>query len=293
MIQTSTPTIGIGTSLELICIISTSLSDVPEITWTSPSGSMTTGDTLKIQNISYSHAGEYTCTADHPNSEPKSDSIIIIVEGPPSISVILDPFEVLLNHTLSITCITNSTHNPSLVWSKGEDEVVSRDGVLVFAAGNSSTVNINRVREEDATSYSCQLNDSIHNPVSKTIQVNLSTSIYLSRPLPDRSGIANYNFSIACPITGGTRSLSVMWYKEATAVVSRADGIVIRTNTEGFSELYISSLNISHEGLYMCKATDNISEFNTSFFVTVNSELYISDYELYNMYMYYIQSCIY
>ena len=245
---------------------------------------MTTGDTLKIQNISYSHAGEYTCTADHPNSEPKSDSIIIIVEGPPTVSVILDPFEVLLNHTLSITCITNATHNPSLIWSKGEEEVVSRDGMLVSVAGNSSTVNINRVREEDATSYSCKLNDSIHNPVSKTIQVNLSTSIYLSRPLPDQSGITNYNFSVACPVMGGTRNLSVIWYKEATAVVSGVDGMVIRTNTEGFSELYVSSLNISHEGLYMCKATDNISEFNTSFYVTVYSELYISDYKLYNMY---------
>ena len=275
-----------GNSLSLTCGAETdsALQADPEYSWVLPDGSTQMGKTLSFNTVGFDLNGPFMCIVDNEFSLPKTAQVNVSVMGPLLIEI--DPENPIgkLNHTLNITCFTNTT-GASFVWKNGSEEVDYRDGKAVVSYssdGISSVLSIRKFNKFDIATYSCEIFSDIHVMVKKNFSVSLSDEIYLLWEDNNPVGISRNTFILICPVAGGKGKLSdPTWYRNDTPILPGDNGIFVSMNEANHSLLSISSLDLIHEyDTFTCAVTDDSgSEFRKHFRIVVESEshvLYIS-----------------
>ncbi len=266
-----------GNTLSLTCNAETdnALPVGPDYTWLIPNETMLTGATITLTNINYDNDGLYMCTADNEFSDPKSNQVRVIVTGPLSIEVTpVGPIG-RLNHTLNITCSTNTTQT-WFVWKNGTEPMSNSKVTYTMSPdGMTNILSINNLTKYDILTYTCEVHSHIHLPVTKTVSVSLSTDIYLLWDISYPAGINQNILSVVCPVTGGHGDLTTTWLRNNTPIPSTDTGITTSINDAGLPELSIQSLDLLHEyDTFTCVTEDAISgsSFNKSFQVVVESK---------------------
>ena len=263
-------TIGTGRSLTLTCIVSKSdslLSPIT-ITWTTPTGMNYASRVLTVENIQYQDGGIYTCTATTDDVPSDTATNIVYVEGPPSVEIVTSMREAMRNYPFILTCHTNGTHDPGFTWYHNDTRITSH----VQHFSNYSVLDISQFAEDNISSYTCIVHDTIHLPVENTIEVVFTKEIYLfnSGDLGNQEVIINSTLVIPCNLIRGEGELNVTWYNGSTHLMN-SDRVQISDRTEyNPSTLVIKPAALSDEGQYSCTATDETSHvFNHSFHIII------------------------
>ena len=255
---------------------------MPNYTWLLPNGSVLTGASITITNINYDNNGLVTCTADNEFSEPDSTNVSVMVTGPLLIQG--NPTEPIskLNHTLNITCSTNTTQT-WFVWKNGTQNINPSNKVVLTGSqdGRSSIMSINQFTEYDLATYTCEVHSKTHVTVTKSFSVSLSKDIYLLWDVSFPAGINQNTLTVVCPVAGGHGDLSTTWQRNNTPIPSSnaLTGISTSINKDGIPELSIASLDLIHEyDTFTCVTEDsNGTEFSKSFrVIVIESELIIN-----------------
>ncbi len=276
--QGSQISVGVMGNLSLTCTATTSstLRTDTVYTWTLPDGSSLTGSVLSLDNVGYDMNGVFTCTVSSDHSSSVSTDISVTVTGPLSISITPDNHFARLNHTLDVTCHTN-TSGAYFVWKNGSQEISSNQKTFISTVGLSSILSIKAFTEHDAGDYWCAVKSPAHVTVTQTFTVTLSDGIYLLWDVENPAGINQDTVTLVCPVAGGKGGLNTTWYRNDTPVTSRDKntGMYVGENEEGQPQLFITLLDLLHEyDTFTCETRDSTgASFKKQFKVVVESEL--------------------
>ena len=276
--QGSQISVGVMGSLSLTCTTTTNsaLQTDTVYTWTLPDGSSLTGSVLSLDNIGYDMNGVFTCTVSSDYSSSLSADISVTVTGPLSINITPDNHIARLNHTLNITCHTNTT-GAYFVWNNGSQEISSNQKTLISTVGLSSILSIKAFTKYDVGQYWCSVKSPVHVTVTQTFNVILSNDIYLLWDVENPAGINQDTVTLICPVTGGKGGLNTTWYRNNTPVISRDRnrGMYVGENEAHQPQLFITVLDLLHEyDTFTCETRDGAgASFRKQFKVIVESEL--------------------
>lgn len=262
------------TSLECAAEVETSLHIDPIYTWLLTNGSIHKGPVLTLTDIDYEDSGVYRCTADNQVSMPQVDGVEVSVKGPLLVKTDVTDIQAKLNHTLKITCTTNTT-GTVFVWKNGTDVI---DGRSISLNWLSSDLTIERFTEYDEAVYSCEVHKDTHVTVTANITVALTPDIYLLWDNTAQSGIIRRPFTLTCPVAGGQGVLASTWLRNDTAIPLKQDSNendpYIVSEIDRVPQVFIPSLDMAYEyDVFTCVTTDSEGRtFSQNYKIIVESE---------------------
>ena len=209
-----------------------------------------------------------------PLLDPSFSFLTYVLIADPLVTVSAIPERAKLNHSLTLTCTTTSTHTPQLSWYNGSTELLSSNSryrIIKASSGQSSLV-ITHFSEGDSrtrTVFHCRTNDSLSRVTDRSISVELSTELYLTRPLREQLCVhENVTLTVTCSVAGGTGSVLVRWYHDKRAVANSSQ-VTVRDRNITFHPV-----KRTMDGSYRCVATDAASQTITNpFILSVYGEL--------------------
>lgn len=277
LISPSFVSTGLGTSKTLACASNHDDSlATPTYSWLTPQGIEVQGSQLVLNNLQYSDAGSYNCTARSPNSLPVSSLVNLTVLGPPLVRITTSPYrEARLYRPLTLHCSVNvSIPGQEIEWTK--ENSTNRDFILSDSL-NSNILTIRNFSVSDVGLYQCSYTSNTYREVKNSVNVVLTSEIYPKFDIISQVGIVNEILIVTCEFLGGTSSdgtLTVSWFKDGIPLRSSRNVSVTNGAVQGgVASLTINSLKMSDEGHYSCLASDGVYEFNETFEVIVNGEL--------------------
>lgn len=182
------------------------------------------------------------------------------------------------NHSLLLQCSSNSSRVPTFTWKKGSVELNSDAQFSITSDGSNSSLYIDRFNDVFLGEYSCMASDEVHGSAETSVEIQLSTEIYLLRPLKNQTEFEGTPLEVECAIDGGVGNLTMEWRKDNSVLhVQSLPGVTVCTESScgPHPSIKFKELALSHEGNYSCVVNDSQKSKTFSFLVIVYSELHI------------------
>ena len=180
------------------------------------------------------------------------------------------------NHSLLLQCSTNSSRVPTFTWRKGTVEINSDSLFSITSDGSVSSLYIDVFNESFLGEYWCMASDEVHGLGQTSVEVQLSTEIYLLRPLENQTKYEGNPLEVECAVEGGVDNLTIEWRK-GDVVLRPSPGVTVCTEPSPscgpHPSLKFDKLSVSDEGMYSCVVHDSQKSKTFSFFILVYSEL--------------------
>uniref|UniRef100_A0A8C1LEB7 Hemicentin 2 n=1 Tax=Cyprinus carpio TaxID=7962 RepID=A0A8C1LEB7_CYPCA len=228
---------------------------------------------LLIENAMLSHEGQYTCVVTNSAGEDKRDFHLIIQvppifhrvingaagfslgeredeESPDGTEGMVERREVVLGHSISLSCESNAIPPPRLSWYRQGRQLTSSDGVVLLPGGN--VLQIPRVQLEDAGKYTCQaVNEAGEDKMHYDLEVLVPPLLdgQTDEFMQDVDAVVNSTISLRCDVTGNPTP-SVSWLKDGLALYSSPHHQIL----EDGKLLEILNVQVSDVASYQCVA---------------------------------------
>ncbi|XP_016112004.1 hemicentin-1 [Sinocyclocheilus grahami] len=228
---------------------------------------------LLIENAMLSHEGQYTCVVTNSAGEDKRDFHLIIQvppifhrvingaagfslgeredeEDPDGTEGMVERREVVLGHSISLSCESNAIPPPRLSWYRQGRQLTSSDGVALLPGGN--VLQIPRVQLEDAGKYTCQaVNEAGEDKMHYDLEVLVPPLIdgQTDEFMQDVDAVVNSTISLRCDVTGNPTP-SVSWLKDGLPLYSGPHHQIL----EDGKLLEILNVQVSDAASYQCVA---------------------------------------
>ncbi|XP_072011491.1 basement membrane-specific heparan sulfate proteoglycan core protein isoform X5 [Engystomops pustulosus] len=150
-IRTSVQTVLAGNSVEFECL---AIGDPrAKVTWSKvgsrlSSDVVVTGNTLRIEQVKQTDAGQYRCTATNDVGEVQSH-VILHVQSVPQIAAQPEMKEITTGSTAVFPCLASGFPVPEITWTKLEGELPSDSRI------ENNVLTLPSVKPEDAGTYVC------------------------------------------------------------------------------------------------------------------------------------------
>ncbi|XP_056628956.1 hemicentin-1 isoform X2 [Triplophysa dalaica] len=229
---------------------------------------------LHIENAMLSHEGQYTCVVTNTAGEDNRDFHLIIQvppifhrvvnsaagftlgeregdeEDPDGNEGMIEKTEVVLGHSVSLSCESNAIPPPRLSWYRQGRQLTSSDGVVLLPGGQ--VLQIPRVQLEDAGRYTCQaVNEAGEDQMHYDLDVLVPPVIdgQADEIMQDVGAVVNSTVSLRCDVTGNPTP-SVSWLKDGLPLYSSPDHQIL----EDGKLLKILNVQVSDTASYQCLA---------------------------------------
>ncbi|XP_001920501.5 hemicentin-1 [Danio rerio] len=229
---------------------------------------------LHVDNAMLSHEGQYTCVVSNSAGEDKRDFHLTIQvppvfhrvingaadftlgeregdeEDPDSPDGMVERREVLLGHSISLSCESNAIPPPRLSWYRQGRQLTSSDGVVLAPGGH--ILQIPRVQLEDAGKYTCQaVNEAGEDKMHYDLEVLVPPVIsgQTDEFMQDVDTVVNSTVSLRCDVSGHP-SPSVSWIKDGLPLYSDSRHNIL----EDGKLLEIVNVQVSDGASYQCVA---------------------------------------
>ncbi|RXN18375.1 hemicentin-2 isoform X1 [Labeo rohita] len=229
---------------------------------------------LLIENATLSHEGQYTCVVTNSAGEDKRDFHLTIQvppifhrvingaagfslgerdgdeEDPDGTEGMVEKREVVLGHSISLSCESNAIPPPRLSWYRQGRQLTSSDGVVLLPGGH--VLQIPRVQLEDAGKYTCQaVNEAGEDKMHYDLEVLVPPLIdgQTDEFMQDVDAVVNSTISLRCDVTGNPTP-SVSWLKDGLPLYSGPHHQIL----EDGKLLEILKVQVSDAASYQCVA---------------------------------------
>ncbi|XP_033947808.1 hemicentin-1 [Pseudochaenichthys georgianus] len=241
------------------------------------------GYTLQIENAMLSHEGQYTCVVTNSAGEDKRD-FHVTIQVPPIFHRVanreaawglghegddnedmVEKKEVVLGHTISLTCESNAIPPPKLSWYKDGQKLTSADGVVLLPGGQ--VLQITRVQKEDAGKYTClAVNEAGEDHMHFELEILVPPVIMgVSEEFMEEMGaVVNSSVVLHCDVTGHPAPV-VSWLRDGQPLHADSQHHI----SEDGSKLQLLSVQVSDMAGYLCLAENKVGTVEKLFSLTV------------------------
>ncbi|XP_030000348.1 hemicentin-1 [Sphaeramia orbicularis] len=242
------------------------------------------GHLLHIKNAMLSHEGQYTCVVTNSAGEDKRD-FQVTIQVPPVFHRVnnreaawglgheedegnedmVDKREVVLGHTISLSCESNAIPPPKLSWYKDGQKLTAADGVRLLPGGQ--VLQIARVQKEDAGKYTCEaVNEAGQDHMHFELEVLVPPVIMgaLEEFMEEMGAVVNSTVVLHCDVTGHPTP-SVSWLRDGQPVHTDSQHHV----SEDGTQLQLLSVQVSDMAGYLCVAENKVGTVEKLFSLTV------------------------
>ncbi|VVC93923.1 unnamed protein product [Leptidea sinapis] len=232
---------------------------------------------LVIKRVALEHCGTYTCVAtNHVAAVNKSTDLYIKVAP----KWLLEPSNssLLLGSQGTISCSASGYPTPQVHWMKKDGTLGTWQPVLELAGGVLSLANGTLVIEEvslsDEGMYSCNIENGVGVPLSKTIWISVNKPAHFETSSSNITVLIDQPLTLECK-SYGDHPLSIQWTHGKIHIDIHNRHTISEEKTEAglTSTLYLSQVETVHDGgLYQCKASNPYGTAVFNIFVTVLDE---------------------
>ncbi|XP_061082560.1 obscurin-like protein 1 isoform X10 [Conger conger] len=222
---------------------------------------------LVVQSAQLCHSGVYRC-------ETSDDAVqfTVDIKAPPvkfcSIPEDERSKSVEAGHPIVLNCQL-SDPSAQVSWFKDGSELFPKPGIDIRSAGIRRTLVVEFARLSDSGAYCCSTADDT---VQFNVKVKAPPVRFLNLPEEERNRCVEAGCPIIlhCEISDPTGQVS--WYKDEKQILSQTG---IQIQSEGKTRtLTIQSAEVSHAGVYSCKTTSDVIQFNVDIREVFHSRLY-------------------
>uniref|UniRef100_H2MDX8 Hemicentin 2 n=1 Tax=Oryzias latipes TaxID=8090 RepID=H2MDX8_ORYLA len=236
------------------------------------------GNFLHIEPAMLSHEGQYTCVVTNSAGEDKRDFHVTIQppifqrvtnreaawglghEGDDHEEEMTEKKEVVLGHSVSLSCENNAIPPPKLSWYKDGRKLTSADGLVLHPG---QVLQIPRVRKEDTGKYTCKAvneagEDHMHFELEVLPPVIMGTSEFME----EMGAVVNSTVVLHCEVTGHPAP-AISWLKDGQPVYKDSQHHISSDGTQ------LQSVQVSDMAGYMCVAENKVGTVEKLFSLTV------------------------
>ncbi|UYV62106.1 Dscam [Cordylochernes scorpioides] len=225
----------IGDKTSATCV-STKLAKDAKFSWFKDGQPLKTDSNININNekgfsflfilsVEQQHEGNYTCEVQAVQGTDRY-SAFLRVEAPPQWTS--EPparIEIKKGQRLTIPCQASGSPIPKISWAKSHQDL-------------GDHLEISEVQISDSGVYQCSADNGIEPNLSRNVEVHVLVRI-------------GERTSATCVASASVTNAKFIWLKDGQPV--EADGKINFNNEEGFSFLFIKSVEQGHQGNYTCE----------------------------------------
>ena len=190
----------------------------------------------------------------------------------PKISIMPNSPRAMRNHSLLLQCSSNSSQVPTFTWKHNSTEITSGLLFSVSSDGHTSSLYVDKFNDSFLGEYACMASDKVHGLQQASVEVQLSTEIYLLRPLENQTEFEGSSLKVECAVDGGVNDTIVEWRKD-DSVLRSSPGVTLCSEPDDcVPYIRFDKLAVSNEGNYSCVVHDSEKSKKFSFLIIVYSE---------------------
>ncbi|XP_045506912.1 Down syndrome cell adhesion molecule-like protein Dscam2 [Colias croceus] len=230
---------------------------------------------LVIKRVSLEHCGTYTCVAtNHVATVNKTTELYIKVapkwlEEPSNSSL-------LLGRRGTVSCSASGYPKPQVHWMKKDAILGTWQPVLELAGGGilslaNGTLVIDEVSLSDEGLYSCNIENGVGTPLSKTIWISVNKPVHFAAPSSNITSRLGQSASIECNALGD-HPVTIQWIRHGHTMdlhSLRWKLSEIKTNSGLSSTINIQYAEASDGGLYQCRASNPFGAGTYNVYLTI------------------------
>ncbi|XP_041856289.1 hemicentin-1 [Melanotaenia boesemani] len=242
------------------------------------------GHILHIENAMLSHEGQYTCVVTNSAGEATRDFHIKIQvppifqrvanreaawglghEGDDYNEDMVEKREVVLGHSVSLSCESNAIPPPKLSWYKDGRKLTSADGLVLLPGGQ--VLQIPRVHQEDTGKYTCQaVNEAGEDHMHFELEILIPPVITGASEefMEEMGAVVNSTVILHCDVTGHPAPV-ISWLRDGQPVHTDSQHHV----SEDGTQLQILSVQVSDMAGYLCVAENKVGTVEKLFSLSV------------------------
>uniref|UniRef100_A0A8C4IV11 Hemicentin-2 n=1 Tax=Dicentrarchus labrax TaxID=13489 RepID=A0A8C4IV11_DICLA len=246
-------------------------------------GIQESGHLLHIENAMMSHEGQYTCVVTNSAGEDKRD-FRVTIQVPPIFHRVtnreaawglghegddkedmVDKREVVLGHSITLSCESNAIPPPKLSWYKDGRKLTSADGVVLLPGGQ--VLQIARVQKEDAGKYTCQaVNEAGEDRMHFELEILVPPVIMGASEefMEEMGAVVNSTVVLHCDVTGHPAPV-ISWLRDRQPVHTDSQHHI----SEDGTQLQLLSVQVSDMAGYSCVAENKVGTVEKLFSLTV------------------------
>ncbi|XP_028412686.1 Down syndrome cell adhesion molecule-like protein 1 homolog isoform X2 [Dendronephthya gigantea] len=216
---------------------------------------------LRLNGISMSEAGNYTCHKQTEYGIHKETQEILVITRPRFINPHSpNTTDVLEHKNAQLACYGAGFPTPRTIWrrlERGSYEKVKDSSRFVLT--NNGSLTILNASAEDETYYSCEIKNAHTFSPHLTIKLNVNVPArivnWISTVLVDAGNITR----LTCEVTGD-KMLNFTWIKDRRKILRSSNIIIEQYQKESKSSLTILSTAATYRGKYMCKVANSFGK---------------------------------
>ncbi|KAM4662543.1 hemicentin-2 [Discoglossus pictus] len=223
------------------------------------------GRLLQIPMALAEHAGKYTCEATNEAGEDRLHYELLVLTPPIMIGEIdglIQELSVIINQTAELNCEASGIPPPSITWLRNGLTLTTTEQYQILDQGRE--LQILNAQVSDIDSYVCVA----ENPAGFaerlfTLMVHVPPRIVGANP-ENVSTILHSSVSLICDVQSHPTP-EITWYKDGQ-ILQPSKGLLIMP---GGQVLQIAQVQLSNQGIYMCKAQNPAGSDEKLVYLTV------------------------
>uniref|UniRef100_A0A3P9Q014 Ig-like domain-containing protein n=1 Tax=Poecilia reticulata TaxID=8081 RepID=A0A3P9Q014_POERE len=150
-------------------------------------------------------------------------------------------------------CETEDAPNVTFKWYKSNIEIKQSEKYRIISRHTGSSLELLNPVKADSGEYTCKASNQ-HGSDSCTASLIMYPPVFVSKPEPMTLFVGKQAV-LQCSLTGSS-PMEVVWHKDNIAIASEGN-YVIKSEKNKYS-LHIKSLELTDQGVYLCKASNSV-----------------------------------
>ncbi|XP_019528163.3 lachesin [Aedes albopictus] len=214
--------------------------------------------TLTISDIVNTDAGLYECQIQVNSTNKVTATVELQVRHPPLLQDNLMATTVTKaeGEDVKLTCAAEGYPRPSISWKREYGAILPIGGLSY----TGSELPLSSLTKEDRGTYFCIADNGVGKSDSRTINLEVEFAPVISVPRPKVAQATEYDIELEC-VVQAFPSPAVSWFKNGQQIHNGGSYGITQTGQPDdvtTSTVKISSVESSHYGDYICKASNKV-----------------------------------
>ncbi|KAL0810748.1 hypothetical protein ABMA28_010066 [Loxostege sticticalis] len=217
---------------------------------------------LVIKKVSLEHCGTYTCVASNHVAKVNRSTELYIKVAPKWLEEPTNS-SLLLGRRGTVSCSASGYPQPQVHWMKKDAILGTWQPVLELAGGGilslpNGTLVIEEVSLTDEGLYSCNVENGVGQPLSKTVWMSVNKPVHFESSMTNVTSRLGHPVSLECrPL--GDDPIRVTWTHDGSTVDFQSQRIKLSESKTSLG--LTSTINFQYSetgdaGLYQCRASN-------------------------------------